>query len=151
MGISSATSARSNRFFSTTVQCREFPPEGSPIRINARQETALWKSRSVPRGSEFRRGPGKNIRGVPPGQGHYAHKVEGTGIGLHLGQEVCGTSWGEDLGRERGRQGEGIYIDPATAGKFSLARTKRRTVEKHRRRIELIFPRPGNCPSPRTV
>ena len=40
--------------------------------------------------------------------GDYAHKVEGTGLGLTLGEEVCRAAWGKDLGRERGRQG--LYL-----------------------------------------
>ena len=28
----------------------------------------------------------------------YAHKVEGTGLGLNLGQEVCRAARGKDLG-----------------------------------------------------
>ena len=46
--------------------------------------------------------------------GDYAHKREGTGLGLiNLGQEVCGIAWGKDLGRERGRQGLYLQIYPA--------------------------------------
>ena len=38
----------------------------------------------------------------------YAHKVEGTGLGLTLGQEVCRAAWGQDLGREP--SGQRLYL-----------------------------------------
>ena len=40
----------------------------------------------------------------------YTHKVEGTGLGLTLGQEVCGAAWRKDLGGERSRERQQVHV-----------------------------------------
>ena len=87
----------------------KFTPEGGRIGINARQadgsveisvsDTGIGIApEDQPKIFEEFRQVGSD----------YAHKVEGTGLGLTLGQEVCRTAWRKDLGGERGR--EGLYI-----------------------------------------
>ena len=45
----------------------------------------------------------------------YTHKVEGTGLGLTLGQEVCGAAWRKDLGGERSRERQQVHIHATDA------------------------------------
>jgi len=43
--------------------------------------------------------------GNPEGVKRDSHESVGTGLGLTLAKEVCGTAWEKNLGRERSWQG----------------------------------------------
>ena len=57
-------------------------------------------------------GPGRIDEEFRQVGANYAHKSEGTGLGLTLGQEVCRAARREDLGGERSRQRLHLYLYP---------------------------------------
>jgi signal transduction histidine kinase len=89
----------------------KFTPEGGRIGINARQADGSVEISVSDTGigiaPEDQPKIFEEFRQVGA---DYAHKVEGTGLGLTLAKKFVGTAWGKNLGRERGRQGLNLQL-----------------------------------------
>ena len=105
LATSSAMSERSNRYFSICLSnAVKFTPEGGRIGINARQTNGAVEISVTDTGIGIaQEDQPKIFEEFRQVGSDYAHKVEGTGLGLTLGQEVCRAAWGKDLGGERSR------------------------------------------------
>ena len=87
----------------------KFTPEGGRIGINARQADGSVEISVSDTGIGIApEDQAKIFEEFRQVGSDYAHKIEGTGLGLTLGQEVCRAAWGKDLGRER--SGQGLYL-----------------------------------------
>ena len=89
----------------------KFTPEGGRIGINARQTDGSVEI------SVSDTGIGIAPEDQPKISRNFARweptmrtRVEGTGLGINLGQEVCRAARGKDLGGERSRQGQQVHI-----------------------------------------
>ena len=89
----------------------KFTPEGGRISINARQTNGSVEISVTDTGigiaEEDQPKIFEEFRQVGT---DYAHKVEGTGLGLTLGQEVRRAAWGKDLGGERSGQRVDLHV-----------------------------------------
>ena len=108
----SATSGRSSRYFSIC-----FPTRSSSRRraagsgLTPGRPTVLWRYQSVtPASALRRRGPAKDLRGIPPGGLRLYTQGRGNRTGINVGQEVCRTAWRKDLGGERSRERQQVYV-----------------------------------------
>ena len=87
----------------------KFTPEGGRIGINARQADGSVEISVSDTGIGIApEDQAKIFEEFRQVGGDYAHKSRGDRTWVNLGQEVCRTAWGKDLGRERGRQG--LYL-----------------------------------------
>ena len=112
----------------------KFTPEGGRISINARQTNGSVEISVTDTGigiaAEDQPKIFEEFRQVGT---DYAHKVEGTGLGLTLGQEVRRAAWRKDLGGERSGQRQSVHIHAADRLRIFSAKAQRRKVRRRRR------------------
>ena len=92
----------------------KFTPEGGRIGIEARQADGVVEISVTDTGVGIAPGgPGKDLRGVSPGGDGLRAQGRGNRTRVNLGKEVRRAAWGKDLGGERSRQRQQVYVHAA--------------------------------------
>ena len=89
----------------------KFTPEGGRIGINARQADGSVEISVSDTGIGIApEDQANDLRGISPGGRRLCAQEGRDGTWVNLGQEVCRTAWGKNLGRERGRQRQQVHV-----------------------------------------